>query len=109
MLNLYELAKVIGEKVVVDAGSDGFRVQFLNCEVKDNKDSTVIGSCWGVGPTIEIAANNYFRKISGRWLVFNIFGKRREYSAEISQKGRKIGQLSNPVGYIATKMISKIV
>lgn len=95
MLNLYELAKVIGERVVVDVGSDGFRVQFFDCEVKDNKNSTVIGSCWGIGPTIEIAANAYFRKISGRWLVFDSFGKRREYSAEIHQN-KKAEQLSNP-------------
>ena len=91
MLNLYELAKVIREKIVVGIGSDGFMVDFLNCEVKDSKTDSIIGSCWGEGPTIDFAADDYFRKIKGRWLVFDAHekGKRREYSAEISPKTEK--------------------
>lgn len=85
MLNLYELASIIGEKIKVGVGTDGFKVEFLDCEIKDNKQSQIIGSCWGEGQTIDCAADNYFRKINGRWLVFDATGKRREYSAVICQ------------------------
>ena len=91
MLNLYELAKVIKEEIVVSVGSNGFCVQFLNCEVKDHKTDSIIGSCWGEGPTIDTAADDYFRKINGKWLVFDAHPKekRREYSAEIAVNARK--------------------
>jgi len=88
MLNLYELAAVIGESLEVKIiSNEGFNIEFKNCEVKDSKDSSVIGGCWGVGSSIEEAANDYFRKIKGKWLVFDSLTKsRREYSTVIAKK-----------------------
>lgn len=89
MLNLYELAKVINEKISVGVGSDGFCVSFLNCSLKNNRLSNILKSCWGTGRSIDMAADDYFSKINGRWLVFIEDGEiMREYSAEIAQKGK---------------------
>ena len=90
MLNLYELAKVIHEDLVVSIRENQFSIEFLNCEVKDNKDSSIISFCWACGDTVDEAADKYFSMIIGKWLVFdstNLHGRRRrEYSAEIYRR-----------------------
>ena len=88
MLNLYELAKIIKKPIKVKVKQSGFVVSFINCEIKDYKSSSVIGSCWGSGITIDLAADDYFRQINGKWLVFDSLhlSTRTEFSAEIAQK-----------------------
>lgn len=88
MLNLYELAKVINKSIEVKVTQSGFVVNFVDCEVKSCKSSSIIRTKWGTGPTIDIAADDYFRQISGEWLVFDSChpSTRSEFSAEIAQK-----------------------
>jgi hypothetical protein len=88
MLNLFELASIIKEPLEIDVSSTGFRISFKDSSIKECKNGACIKSEWGVGSTIDIAANDYFRKINKKWIVINAFtGDRREYAAEIRQRG----------------------
>ncbi len=91
MLNLYELANVIREPLKVTILNGKVLISFLNCELKEYQHSTIIGGdITGTGATVDEAADDCFRKISGKWLVFHdtsyVAGGKREYAAEIAQK-----------------------
>jgi len=89
MLNLYELARVIGEPIEIRVGKGHFTLRFKNCETKPYQSSCVLGGDWGSGSTIDEAADDLFAKINGKWLVFNAGSGigRKEFAAEIAQKG----------------------
>jgi len=88
MINMYELLDVIGEALEVKVKGSKFIVTLSNCEVKDHKTSSVIGSCPSVVcDSIDQGADTLFKAIRGKWLVFDAGGsRRREYSASIYQK-----------------------
>lgn len=87
MLNLYELARIIKEPLSIEISNDIFIIEFKDCEIKDSKNCTIMKTCHGAGFSVNEAADNYFKKINRKWLVFNsMTNNRREYSAEIYQK-----------------------
>ena len=88
MLNLYELAQVIDEKLGIRIKNNQFVITFIDCQIKEIQKATLISEERGIGESVDEAADDYFKKISGKWLVFKSMDKRfrREYSATIYQK-----------------------
>ena len=104
MLNLYELSQVIGEPLVVEVRADSFNIQFKNSEVKDYKSSSVLYSSWGQGETVDVAADDLFKKINGKWLVFDATSEnRREFCAKIAQKETNLENINQFNQFFVTR------